>query len=84
MFAINALIRPPLRCPDRTSPKNYKDVADGKVKYYTTSQLAKRWGVSSATVIRLIEQGDLTGLKIRGSYRVGVGSVQEYEVRVAF
>jgi len=53
-------------------------------KYLTTSQVAKRWGVSAVTVIRLIEQGDLKGLKIRSSYRISHGSVREYESRVAF
>ncbi len=53
-------------------------------KYLTTSQVAKRWGVSAVTVIRLIEQGDLNGLKIRGSYRISRGSIREYESRVAF
>lgn len=54
------------------------------VKYYTTSQLALRWGVSAVTVIRLIEQGDLNGLKIRGSYRISKCSIKNYETKVAF
>lgn len=58
--------------------------AENKVKYYTTSQLALRWGVSAVTVIRLIEQGDLNGLKIRGSYRISKCSINNYETKVAF
>jgi len=53
-------------------------------KYLTTSQLARRWGVSAVTIIRLIEQGDLNGLKIRGCYRISKSSIEEYESRVAF
>ncbi len=53
-------------------------------KYYTTSQLMSRWGVSAPTVIRLIEEGQLQGLKIRGVYRVSWESVESYERKVAF
>ncbi|VAX25300.1 hypothetical protein MNBD_NITROSPINAE04-425 [hydrothermal vent metagenome] len=58
--------------------------AENNRKYYTTSQLALRWGVSAVTVIRLIEQGDLNGLKIRGSYRISKCSIKNYETKVAF
>ena len=53
-------------------------------KNYTTSQVARRWSVSPLTVIRLIEQGDLNGLKIRGTYRISHGSIARYESRVSF
>ncbi|MGK7344265.1 MAG: helix-turn-helix domain-containing protein [Candidatus Nitrospinota bacterium M3_3B_026] len=52
--------------------------------YFTTSQLARRWGVSAVTIIRLIEQGELSGLKIRGCYRISRRSIEKYESRVAF
>ncbi len=55
-----------------------------KRRFYTTSQLMSRWGVSAPTVIRLIEEGSLTGLKIRGVYRVDRASVEAYEKKVAF
>ena len=58
--------------------------ADKNRKYFTTSQLARRWDVSAVTVIRLIEQGDLNGLKIRGCYRISKGSIKSYELKVAF
>ncbi len=60
------------------------DSMEGNRKYFTTSQLARRWDVSAVTVIRLIEQGDLNGLKIRGCYRISKGSINNYESRVAF
>lgn len=53
-------------------------------KYYTTSQLMSRWGVSAPTVIRLIEEGSLWGLKIRGVYRVAKDAVESYERKVSF
>ncbi|VAX15085.1 hypothetical protein MNBD_NITROSPINAE01-1466 [hydrothermal vent metagenome] len=53
-------------------------------KYFTTSQLTTRWGVSAATIIRLIEEGQLRGLKIRGVYRVERQSVKSYENKVSF
>ena len=52
--------------------------------FLTTSQLSRRWGTSVATVIRLIEEGQLTGLKIRGIYRVSRDSIESYERKVAF
>lgn len=58
--------------------------ASKEAKYYTTSQLQTRWGVSAATVIRLIEEGQLWGLKIRGVYRVARDAVESYERKVSF
>ncbi len=55
-----------------------------KRKYLTISQIAGRWGVSAPTVIRLIDEGQLTGLKIRGVYRVSRDSIESYEKKVAF
>ncbi|VAX21711.1 hypothetical protein MNBD_NITROSPINAE02-803 [hydrothermal vent metagenome] len=52
--------------------------------YYTISALVKRWGVSASTIIRLIEEGELRGLKIRGVYRVDLASVVNYERKVSF
>lgn len=43
-----------------------------------------RWGVSAPTVMRLIEGGELKGLKIRGAYRLDKESVELYERKVAF
>ncbi len=53
-------------------------------RFFTTSQLSFRWGVSAPTMIRLIEEGELTGLKIRGVYRVDKKSVESYEKKVSF
>ncbi len=53
-------------------------------KYFGVSQLSVRWGVSAPTVVRLIEEGQLTGLKIRGVYRVSRDSIESYERKVAF
>ena len=43
-----------------------------------------RWGGSAPTIIRLIEEGQLRGLKIRGAYRVDKESIESYEKKVAF
>ncbi|MGK7346277.1 MAG: helix-turn-helix domain-containing protein [Candidatus Nitrospinota bacterium M3_3B_026] len=59
-------------------------VRASRKKYLTTSQLMSRWGVSAPTVIRLIEEGQLRGLKIRGVYRVALDSVESYERKVSF
>lgn len=82
MFLTRSITRPLFRSSSKGL--KFKPLGGNREKFYTTSQLAKRWGVSSMTVMRLIEQGDLNGLKIRGSYRIRLTSVKEYEEKVAF
>lgn len=53
-------------------------------KYLTIQSLAKRWGVSESTVKRMIDEGQLKGLRIRKSYKITLDSVLEYESRSAF
>jgi len=61
-----------------------EELLPARRKYFTISQIASRWGVSAPTVIRLIDEGQLTGLKIRGVYRVTRESIEAYERKVAF
>lgn len=68
------IIPPPEPSPSSTSRR----------KYFTTSQIMQRWGVSAMTVWRLIDEGQLRGLKIRGVYRVDRESLESYERRVSF
>ena len=63
---------------------NPEALAPARRKYFTISLIASRWGVSAPTVIRLIDEGQLTGLKIRGVDRVSRGSIEFYERKVAF
>lgn len=84
MYTARALIRPPLREGGKGKAYEKKGYFDGGERFLTTSHLARRWGVSSLTIIRLIEQRELGGLKIRGNYRISMKSVMEYESRVAF
>lgn len=60
------------------------EIFNDRKRYFTTSQLVARWGVSPHTVLRLIEEGALKGLKIRGVYRVDRVSIEVYEKKVAF
>lgn len=48
-------------------------------RFLVTSQIMTRWSIARMTVIRLIEEGALTGVKIRRQYRVDVASVEAYE-----
>ncbi|VAX14759.1 hypothetical protein MNBD_NITROSPINAE04-803, partial [hydrothermal vent metagenome] len=59
MYITRSLARPPFSCKKKALIYNKNSSNDTKTGYYTTSQLAKRWGVSVMTIIRLIEQGDL-------------------------
>lgn len=47
--------------------------------YMTVTEVGERWNVSSATVIRMIHAAELTGLKIRGHYRIARSSVEAHE-----
>jgi len=67
----------------RIAPKGAV-AAQLKKRFFTTTQVAARWKVSSITVIRLIEEGQLKGLKIRRMYRVDMESVESYEKKVSF
>lgn len=73
------------RAPYQVLPTYRPEPLPGvRLKFLTISQITARWGVSSPTVIRLIDEGQLTGLKIRGIYRVTRESVESYERKVAF
>ena len=47
--------------------------------YVSVSFLADRWGISAPTVIRMIAAGELTGLRVRGQYRITLASITAYE-----
>jgi len=53
-------------------------------KLVPISVLARRWSVSDTTIKRLIEEGELKGIRIRRAYRVFMESVVEYEARSRF
>lgn len=73
------------RAPDQVLPTYRPEpLPAARLKFLTISQITARWGVSAPTVLRLIEEGQLTGLKIRGIYRVTRESVESYERKVAF
>ncbi len=48
-------------------------------KFITIQTLAARWHVSDTTVKRLIDEGKLTGIRIRRSYKINIESANEYE-----
>jgi len=53
-------------------------------KYVSIQTLARRWNVSESTVRRLIDEGELSGIKIRRSCKILMDSVLDYESRTAF
>jgi len=50
-------------------------------KMVSATVLARRWSVSSATVVRLIQDGELEGMKIRGAWRAYADAAEAYEER---
>ncbi len=53
-------------------------------KFVSIQTLARRWNVSDSTVKRLIDEGELTGIKVRRSYKIRLDSVLDYESRSSF
>lgn len=47
-------------------------------QYLSTSQAARQLGVSRWTVRRMVEDGDLDGILVRGMLRVDAESVSRY------
>lgn len=56
----------------------------GRRKYISIQTLARRWNVSDSTIRRLIEEGELKGMKIRRTCKILADSVQEFESRSSF
>ncbi len=52
--------------------------------FMSVQAVAKRWNVSEATVRRLIDEGELSGIKVRKSYKIKLESVNDYESRSSF
>ena len=61
-----------------------KETAPLGRKFVSIQTLARRWNVSDSTVKRLIDEGELTGIKVRRSYKIRLDSVMEYESRSSF
>ena len=51
----------------------------GSDSWLTCKQVAARWGVSQATVGRMLQRGDISGMKIGKSWRIYAASVAAYE-----
>ncbi|GMT42195.1 MAG: hypothetical protein IEMM0002_0606 [bacterium] len=53
-------------------------------KFLSIQVLARRWNVSDSTVRRLIDEGQLKGIKIRRTYKILMDSVADFESRSQF
>lgn len=53
-------------------------------KFLSVGLVAKRWGVSGNTIRRLIEEGELNGMKVRHASMLSLASVEAYEKRAEF
>ncbi len=60
------------------------EIAPHGRKFVSIQALARRWNVSDSTVKRLIDEGELTGIKVRRSYKIRLDSVLDYESRSSF
>jgi len=53
-------------------------------RFLSVQSVATRWNVSDSTVRRLIDEGELKGIKIRRTFKILAESVCEYESRSSF
>jgi excisionase family DNA binding protein len=49
------------------------------LEWWTPKECANRWRVSTDTVIRMIDRGELKGLKFGGRWRIHNSVVERYE-----
>ena len=48
-------------------------------RYYRVDEVAEYFSISVRTVYRLIEEGKLSRVKIRGCLRIPIGEINRYE-----
>ncbi len=48
-------------------------------KFLGVTQLAIRWGVSNATIHRMIDEGSIKGMKVRSSYKISIEAIKRFE-----
>ena len=48
-------------------------------RYYRVDEVAECFSISVRTVYRLIEEGELSRVKIRGCLRIPLGEINRYE-----
>ena len=48
-------------------------------RYYSVDEVAEYFSISVRTVYRLIEEGELSRVKIRGCLRIPLGEINRYE-----
>ena len=48
-------------------------------RYYRVDEVAEYFSISVRTVYRLIEEGELSRVKIRGCLRIPLGEINRYE-----
>lgn len=53
-------------------------------KFLSVGKVARRWGVSGNTIRRLIEEGELKGMRVRRTSMLSLVSVEAYERRAEF
>lgn len=51
----------------------------GSDSWLTCKQVAAHWGISQVTVGRMIQRGEIDGMKIGKSWRIPAASVTAYE-----
>jgi len=53
-------------------------------KFLSVQSVASRWNVSDSTVRRLIDEGELKGIKVRRTFKILMESISDYESRSSF
>lgn len=69
----------------QTTPQNHQQVTAGLYlkRYWRIDEVAGYFAVSDRTVYRLLDDGDLQAIRIRGCRRVSLEEIRRFEERLA-
>jgi excisionase family DNA binding protein len=69
---------------EQTTPQNHQQVSAGLYlnRYYRIDEVADYFAVSERTVYRLLDEGDLQTIRIRGFRRVSLEEIRRFEERL--
>lgn len=48
-------------------------------KFFSISEVAKRWGVSESTIRRMIDRGEIVTIRIGNSVRISIDEITKHE-----
>lgn len=70
---------------EQTTPQNQQQMTAGLYlkRYWRIDEVAGYFAVSERTIYRLVDDGDLHAIRIRGCRRVSLEEIKKFEERLA-